>query len=267
MNIPGRVGILAGGGDYPKLLSQSILKQHCFVAVAGLLGQACAADFEQSGVQFSPFYLGAFKSMARFFHQHDTTHIYFAGGVCRKSAWRYLRPDRVGIRLIKNALLNGDDSFLRKSAKVFSELGVHVADPAPYIQSLLAQKGLIAGPAPTPDVLEAFEIGWRHAKAVGAEDRGQSVLVHQACLLASEGRNGTDALINNRALSGSVLVKTVKPGQDRRFDLPAIGSDTIEICRQRGLRAIGVEAGGVLLLNQHRLINDCQTAKISLVGL
>lgn len=266
MNLPAKVGILAGEGDYPTLLSRAILNQQGVVVVAGLVGQARASDFEQTGVKFAPVYLGAFKSVARFFHHHDTAHIYFAGGVRRKNAWMYLRPDRIGIALLKNALLSGDDSLLKKSAKVFSQLGVHVGDPAPFIQSLLAPRGLIAGPEPISDTILAMKIGWQHAKSLGAEDRGQGVVIHNNRLLSCEDRAGTDALIK-RALPGSVLVKVVKPGQDRRFDLPAIGPNTISQCRQSGVRAIGVEAGGVLLLHRHRIITECQTAKISLVGL
>jgi DUF1009 family protein len=47
---------------------------------------------------------------------------------------------------------------------------------------------------------------------------------------------------------GGVLVKMKKPQQDRRADLPTIGPDTVAQAAKAGLRGIGVEAGGSLIL-------------------
>ena len=47
---------------------------------------------------------------------------------------------------------------------------------------------------------------------------------------------------------GGVLVKAVKPGQDERADLPAIGPDTIRAVHAAGLEGIGVQAGKTLMI-------------------
>ncbi|HLS59193.1 MAG TPA: UDP-2,3-diacylglucosamine diphosphatase LpxI, partial [Paracoccaceae bacterium] len=45
------------------------------------------------------------------------------------------------------------------------------------------------------------------------------------------------------------LYKAPKPGQDRRFDLPAIGPRTMEGAARAGLAGVAVEAGGVMALS------------------
>ena len=45
-----------------------------------------------------------------------------------------------------------------------------------------------------------------------------------------------------------MLVKRPKPGQDLRFDMPAIGPDTLRAVAAAGLKGIEIAAGGVLLL-------------------
>ena len=80
------------------------------------------------------------------------------------------------------------------------------------------------------------------ARALGAVDVGQGCVVQQGIVLAVEAAEGTDAMLARcaglaRPGPGGVLVKLVKPGQDRRTDLPTIGPDTI-----RG--AIGRRAAG-----------------------
>jgi DUF1009 family protein len=92
------------------------------------------------------------------------------------------------------------------------------------------------------------------------------VIAHRGRIVGREGRAGTDALLARAPGPGAVLAKAVKPGQDRRFDMPAIGPSTIIIAERVGLRAIAVEQGGVLLLRKPRVLELCQERGVSLVG-
>jgi DUF1009 family protein len=63
-----------------------------------------------------------------------------------------------------------------------------------------------------------------------------------------------------------VLVKTAKPGQERRVDLPAIGPSTIAAAAAAGLRGIAVEAGAALVLDRDAVIEAADRAGIFVVG-
>jgi DUF1009 family protein len=65
---------------------------------------------------------------------------------------------------------------------------------------------------------------------------------------------------------GGVLVKTVKPGQDRRADLPTIGPATVQGAIAAGLRGIAFEAGGTLLAEREATIAAADVAGIFLMG-
>jgi DUF1009 family protein len=41
-----------------------------------------------------------------------------------------------------------------------------------------------------------------------------------------------------------------KPGQDRRFDVPTVGTQTIESMHRAGARVLAVEAGQTILLDE-----------------
>ena len=61
-------------------------------------------------------------------------------------------------------------------------------------------------------------------------DIGQSVCVKNGVILAVESIEGTDNTIRRAkslARSPVVLVKTAKPNQDMRFDVPVVGFRTI----------------------------------------
>jgi DUF1009 family protein len=110
------------------------------------------------------------------------------------------------------------------------------------------------------------------ARALGAIDVGQAVVVQQGLVLGVEAIEGTDALLDRvgplrRGGLGGVLVKIVKPGQDRRFDLPTIGVGTIERAARAGLRGIAVEAGGTIILDRPSCVAAADSADLFLLGL
>jgi DUF1009 family protein len=65
---------------------------------------------------------------------------------------------------------------------------------------------------------------------------------------------------------GGVLVKLVKPGQDRRADLPTIGPRTLENAADAGLRGIAYEAGGTMLTDRDACIAAADRRGLFLLG-
>jgi hypothetical protein len=47
-----------------------------------------------------------------------------------------------------------------------------------------------------------------------------------------------------------VLVKLPKPSQDRRVDLPMMGTQTVELAAEAGLAGIAIEAGGAIVFDR-----------------
>jgi UDP-2,3-diacylglucosamine hydrolase len=66
---------------------------------------------------------------------------------------------------------------------------------------------------------------------------------------------------------GGVLVKLVKPGQDRRADLPTIGPATLRGAAAAGLRGVAFEAGGTILAERDAAVAAADAAGLFLLGL
>ena len=86
-----------------------------------------------------------------------------------------------------------------------------------------------------------------------------------------EAAEGTDAMLARaadlaRPGPGGVLVKLVKPGQDRRTDLPTIGPRTVATAATAGLRGIAVEAGGTLITDRDACVAEADRAGLFLLG-
>ena len=103
-------------------------------------------------------------------------------------------------------------------------------------------------------------------KALGSVDVGQSLRPYPPAwwLRLLKRWKGTDAMLPSRcgalldALEMSkpigVLVKSVKPGQDRRADLPTIGPETIRLAADAGLAGVAYDAGGTILAERETCI-------------
>jgi DUF1009 family protein len=259
-------GILAGGGLLPVLVAEALGRDGIPFVTAGLLGQTDRSVFPNAAA-FESVPIGAFKKAAHFFLSNDAKRIFFLGGVKRKGVLLYTRPDTAGIRLMLSALFRGDDRLLREASSTFSKLGIEVADPSFLLYPLFAESGLIAGPIPSDETLRDLTAGRNAALVLGRKDKGQAVVAKGGCVLRCEDRRGTDALIASVSSPGAVLVKMVKPGQDRRFDLPAVGPKTILRAALSDITAVGVESGGVLLIEKEKIWKACDACGISLVGL
>ena len=100
----------------------------------------------------------------------------------------------------------------------------------------------------------------------GAMDAGQGVVVAAGRILALEGPEGTDQMLERvtrirhekRARwdfgKEGLLLKRARPGQDLRFDMPTIGPRTIENVREAGLAGIICAQGEVLCASRLRTI-------------
>jgi DUF1009 family protein len=97
-----------------------------------------------------------------------------------------------------------------------------------------------------------------HVVAVEASEGTDNMLMRVA-QLRSEGRF-------TKPPGVGVLVKAPKPGQDRRFDLPAIGPKTIENVARAGLAGLAVAAGSAIVAEPDKVSAAADSARIFFVG-
>ena len=110
------------------------------------------------------------------------------------------------------------------------------------------------------------------AKILGKADVGQAVIVQHGLVLSVEGIEGTAELIKRTASlkrkgGGGVLVKAVKPQQDKRVDLPTIGPNTVQAVYDSGFKGIAVEAGSSLLAEPEKMIALADKLGVFVMGI
>jgi predicted dehydrogenase len=161
-----------------------------------------------------------------------------------------------------------DDSLLRAFADELEAEGIRIEPSTLFLPSLLAPSGVLTRRKPNHREQLDIEFGWQLAKEFGALDIGQCLLVKDQAVLAVEGIDGTDATIlrgGRLCGQGAVVIKVSKPIQDLRFDVPAVGLNTILTMKRVKARVLVVEAGRTLMFDRDRMIDTANDSGISIV--
>jgi DUF1009 family protein len=214
--------------------------------------------------------LGQFGRVVEVLRAAGCTQVVMLGSITKARFFRDAWLDALGVQIIARLAVKTDDSVLRAIARALEERGLPVTDPTDYLQDRLAPEGVLGRYEPTEDEWTDARYGLELARAVGRLDLGQTVVVKDRMAIAVEALEGTDACIRRGgelARGGAVVVKAVKPQQDRRFDLPAVGPDTIDSMKEAGCQVLAVEAGATLVMDLDEMIRRADRAKISIVGI
>jgi DUF1009 family protein len=270
--MPRRLGIIAGGGVLPAKVAAAARAAGRGVFIVGLEGFADPAILAPWPHEIRR--LGAASRIIAALRENGCQDLVMIGPVRRPSLLD-LRPDVEGAKLLARvgrAAFAGDDGLLAAVIRVLTEEGFRVVGAHEIIQEVVAPAGVLTRTQPDAQAMADINRGVRVARLLGSADVGQASVVQQGLVLAVEAIEGTDAmLVRAGALRrdgiGGVLVKLVKPGQDKRADLPTIGPDTVRNAASAGLRGVAFEAKATILAEREACLAAADAAGLFLLGL
>lgn len=267
-----RLTLIAGSGALvPPVAAAARLKAEALQIIDIVAERAFEADDVKS------FQLANAPALLAVIKDFGATHLVLAGGVRISDSDREAIASAFGLMgRIAGSL--GDVGLAGVILAYCRTRRIRLMGAHEIAPDLLAPVGLIAGPAVTDDVKVFLGPALDKAKAVGAIDLGQSIVVAGERAVAAEDAGGTDQLLARIAqlraddLIGDgraplILAKAVKPKQPPFADLPAIGPETIAKAAAAGIRIVVVEAGRSLLLERAALEAEAARLGVSVVGL
>lgn len=263
-----KIGLIAGNGVFPVEVAAAARRRGIkVIAVAHLdeTEQALAPLCDE----IAWIRVGELQTMIDILKRAGVTEAAMAGGISRARLKGSFAPDPRALVMLKRVGRLSDDAVLRGVASEIESEGIAVIDPVPMIPSALADSGLQAGPEPDDNQLRDLKLAFAVTRALGNFDIGQTAAVLGGVVAAIEAVEGTDASLRRAAElcgRGLVVAKAAKPGQDLRFDRPAIGPGTIELLSEIGAAVIGVEAGRALILERERTIRLADKRRVSVYG-
>ena len=265
----GPIAIIAGAGRFPFHVAQEAKRQGYTVLALGIRGWADAALAGHVD-GYEDVALGQLGRLIDRLKSLGVHHAILAGQVTKEVL---LDPraafDAEALGLLREAGGVSVPALLSAIAKHLARAGIALLDSSAFLRANLCPRGVLTARRPSSAEEADVAVGLEAARAIAALDIGQTVVVKGRVIVAVEALEGTDAAIRRaHALVGGglVVVKTARDNQDRRLDLPVIGTETIATLRETEAACLAVEAEMTLLLDRAALIRDADAAGLCVMG-
>jgi UDP-2,3-diacylglucosamine hydrolase len=266
----GVLGLIAGQGAFPLDIARSARRAGREVACVAFHDRT-DPRIEQEVSQVVWIHPGEVAAGLAAFRAAGVRDAVMAGKVAKADLLR--APESLQIDVQGAALLAGmadrrDDTLLAQVADFLESLGIHLLSQIELAPELFAGEGPLGAARPSPDQEQDIAFGVPIAKAMGALDIGQTVVVKNRAVVAVEALEGTDAALRRAGAlaAGGVAVKMAKPRQDPRFDMPAIGMDTVTTLVEARIAVLAFEANATVVLERDALVRAADAHGIAVVG-
>lgn len=266
-----KIGLIAGRGLFPLEIARAA-RARAIPVCAVAIRDNTDPSLEELVDETVWCYLGEIGKLIESFRAAGVTRAVMAGKVLKANLYQdlaALRPDAVALRMVASLRDRKDDSILGAIADTLQQHGIELVSQTAWVPELLVGEGVLGAQALTPAQLADVEFGFPIAKVIGGLDIGQTVLVKDRAVMAIEAIEGTDAAIQRGgALAGGgvCMVKVAKPSQDPRFDVPAIGVETLRNLSQVRASVLAVEAGKTLIFEKEKVLAMADEAGIVVLG-
>ncbi len=263
-----KIGLISGSGSLPIIFSKKALeKGHLVYAVA----HKNETDTTLKGHVKDLIWvqLGEIDKIINFFKINNINQAVMIGGIKKTEIFSSDAPDKKVVSLISDLKNIHDDALLIEIANLFESMGIKILSSTFLLPEIIADKGCWTKRVPAPSEKKDIKLGWRMAKEIGKLDIGQCVVISKGVVTAVEAIEGTDAAIKRGAelsYGGAVIVKVSKPDQDLRFDVPAIGTATIETMYKSGAKVLAIEAFKSIVMEKEEVVKLADRYNITVVA-
>jgi UDP-2,3-diacylglucosamine hydrolase len=264
-----RIALIAGSGQFPLALLKAAQSNSVEVITISILSSA-EKEIERISKKNYWIQLGQAKELIGILQKEGLKYAVMAGKVNKAAVIKQsLMLDEEAKNVLRRIRDKKDDTILSAIANRLNDFGIELIDSTMFMGNFMAKKGVLTKKKPDMKQRQDIEFGFKIAKQMGSLDIGQSVIVKDKAVIAVEAIEGTDAAIIRAGLlagKGAVIVKTAKPNQDLRFDVPVVGYETLQSAQRARAGVLAVEAGKVLMLQKEDMIEYANRAGICITG-
>lgn len=266
-----KIGLLAGAGDLPVACAQAAKGLGIEVVAVSLLDEAHPALATVASVHKS-INVARLGEVIAFLKENGVEEVTMLGKVTKEILFQgaHAAPDALTMQLLASLPDKKDDTIMLAFVGAMAQAGLKAFDQTTFIKALMPGAGVLTKRAPDASEKQDMEFALSMAKEIGRLDIGQTAVVKGGAVMALEAIEGTDACIERGgrlARGNAVIGKAAKPAQDMRFDVPAVGENTIRSMIAVEAKALAIEAGRVLVVNQAAVVELADAHGISIAAI
>jgi len=263
-----RIGLIAGDGRFPIIFADNVRRLGFTVSAIAHVGTTLP-ELESYVEHIHWLKIGQFGKALAALKQDGVGQAVMLGGIKKTNVFTTLRPDLRALAIFSRLKHWKDDAILRAVAGELEREGIEILDSTFGLQDILAEEGFLTSKKPSKNEVEDIQFGWETLETLGVLDIGQCVVVKNRVIVSVEAVEGTDEAISRGGMlggKGAVVIKRTKPHQDLRFDLPAIGPQTIQTMVSVQASVLAIEAGRTVIIDREDVLSQANDAGISIVG-
>ena len=262
-----RIGLLAGAGEVPAYFAQQAAQRGIHV-IAVSFSDEIHTRLEPLVEKAYSIGIGKTGKIFKTFKNENITDLVMLGKVDKKIIFRPSFFDLRALKFFKSLASHADKTLLLGVIKEIEKEGFNVLDQKELLGEVFPGKGVLTERKPTIKEMENINFGISIAKKLADMEIGQTIVVKNKTVISVEAIEGTDkALERGCELSREkcIAVKVSRTNQDYRYDVPGIGPQTIESLINGRASVLAMEAGRVMIVDQGKVVETADRAKISIV--
>lgn len=264
------IAILAGKGLYPHLLIDQLQAAGAHIHLIAFKGEADPELIQRlSPSVVDSVEIGQVGHWLKCLKQSKARYAMMVGQITPKRLFKGLNPDFKAILLLARLKERNAATIFGALAEAINKLGICLLDARSFLDTYVADSGFMTAHRKWKYTDSALSQGVHIAKTIAELNIGQGVVINKGTVLAVEAFEGTNEMLRRAATFGAELplfIKTVKPQQDYRFDVPVIGLHTIQILAEAGIRHVAVEAHNTLILQKSAVLEAANKQGIMIMG-
>jgi DUF1009 family protein len=263
-----KFGLIAGNGRFPFLVLEGARRAGVSLSVAAIREETDPA-IEREAERVVWIGIGQLGKMIRFFKREGVEKAIMAGQVKHVQIFSGALPDVRMLKMLLRLPRRNTDALIGGVAQELSNEGIELIDSTFFLQDLLPQPGQLSRRAPDARERGDIEYGLEVAHEIARLDLGQTIVVRARACVAIEAMEGTDAAVRRAgelARGRLTVVKVAKPGQDMRFDVPVVGTPTIQAMIEAGATCLCITAGKTLMFDREEMLRLADEKRIAVIA-
>jgi DUF1009 family protein/MoaA/NifB/PqqE/SkfB family radical SAM enzyme len=266
---PRRIGLLAGSGQYPIHFARGA-KQCGHQVVALAIEQEADAALAKHVDEIHWVGVGQLQKIFDTLKGAGIGEIVLTGKIHKTHLFSHVELDGPMIRVLSSLTRKDDLSLLLAISDEFELAGIAVREPTLFLKNLQASPGVLTKRSPTASELADVQYGYTVAKSLADHGIGQTVVVKDGIIVAVEAIEGTDeAILRAGTLVPDMLVvvKVGCPNQDRRFDMPVVGMETLRTLVAAHAAVLAIDAANTVIVEKEAVVEEADRHQIAIIAL
>jgi len=252
-----KVGLVAGIGRLPVEFVKAAQAQGYKVITIAIVDKV-EAELKTLSDGYYEINVMKLDKIIKTLKKEGITQITMLGKVTKEVIFsKWFLPDFRLIKIIAKLPNRNDDTITLALISEINNEGIQAMDQTLLLKKLFIPVGVYSRRAPNATELADIAYALKMAKAIGRYDIGQTVVVKNCAIIAVEAIEGTDKCIlrgGELTRGGAVVAKVAKPLQDSRFDMPTVGTETIEAMIAAKAKVLVVEAERTLIVDLDKTV-------------